>query len=169
MKRKKCGDCKKRRSINAFGICRARKDGRNLYCRDCINTRMYDLRKKLKEHKANQIRIMVNQLEARPETRPELSLVKHLKLSPVDKVRLAIQRGAGTQLEIGRATKLGKDEVCDALAILLLWNHEIRSQIVDGRRIYLPVTETERKPCKPSRPLTEILISLGPRAKVKAA
>ena len=33
-------------------------------------------------------------------------------------------------------TKLGKDEIGDALANLLLWTREIRTQVVDNTRMY---------------------------------
>ena len=58
------------------------------------------------------------------------------KLSPVERVRDAIRRGSKTQREIAQETKLGKDEIGDALANLLLWTHEIRTQVVDNTRLY---------------------------------
>ena len=58
------------------------------------------------------------------------------KLSPADRVREAIRCGARTQKEIAHVTKLPKDEVCDALANLLLWTREIRTQIVNHQRMY---------------------------------
>jgi hypothetical protein len=57
-------------------------------------------------------------------------------LSPVERVRDAIRRGSRTQREIAQETKLGKDEIGDALANLLLWTHEIRTQVVDNTRMY---------------------------------
>ncbi len=58
------------------------------------------------------------------------------KLSPVERVRDSIRRGARTQREIAQETKLGKDEIGDALANLLLWTREIRTQISDNTRMY---------------------------------
>jgi hypothetical protein len=58
------------------------------------------------------------------------------KLSPVERVRDAIRRGAKTQKEIAQETKLGKDEIGDALANLLLWTREIRTQVQDNTRLY---------------------------------
>jgi hypothetical protein len=58
------------------------------------------------------------------------------KLSPVDRVRDAIRRGARTQKEIAQDTKMGKDEIGDALANLLLWTREIRTGVVDNTRVY---------------------------------
>ena len=78
------------------------------------------------------------------------------KLSPVERVRDAIRRGSRTQREIAQETKLGKDEIGDALANLLLWTHEIRTQVVDNTRLYFlndtaePAT-VEDTPCLPER------------------
>jgi hypothetical protein len=58
------------------------------------------------------------------------------KLSPIERVRDAIRRGAKTQKEIAQETKLGKDEIGDALANLLLWTREIRTQVHDNTRLY---------------------------------
>jgi len=58
------------------------------------------------------------------------------KLSPVERVREAIRRGSRTQREIAQETRLGKDEIGDALANLLLWTREIRTEMVDNTRLY---------------------------------
>jgi hypothetical protein len=65
------------------------------------------------------------------------------KLSPADRVREAIRCGARTQKEIAQVTKLPKDEVCDALANLLLWSREIRTQVVSHTRMYFVNEATE--------------------------
>jgi hypothetical protein len=51
-------------------------------------------------------------------------------------VREAIRKGARTQKEIAQETRLGKDEIGDAIANLLLWTREIKTQIVDSNRQY---------------------------------
>ena len=51
-------------------------------------------------------------------------------------MRDAIRKGSRTQREIAQQTKLGKDEIGDALANLLLWTHEIRTQVVGNTRLY---------------------------------
>ena len=65
------------------------------------------------------------------------------KLSPVERVRDAIRKGSRTQREIAQETKLGKDEIGDALANLLLWTHEIRTQVVGNTRLYFLNDEGE--------------------------
>ena len=57
-------------------------------------------------------------------------------MSPVERVREAIKKGARTQREIAQETRLGKDEIGDALANLLLWTREIKTQVVDNTRHY---------------------------------
>jgi hypothetical protein len=51
-------------------------------------------------------------------------------------VREAIRKGARTQNEIAHETRLGKDEIGDAIANLLLWTREIKTQVVDNMRVY---------------------------------
>ncbi|MDQ2937635.1 MAG: hypothetical protein M3R67_09010 [Acidobacteriota bacterium] len=58
------------------------------------------------------------------------------KLTPVERVREAIKKGARTQKEIAHETRLGKDEIGDAIANLLLWTREIKTQVVDNMRVY---------------------------------
>jgi hypothetical protein len=58
------------------------------------------------------------------------------RLSPAERVREAIKKGSRTQKEIAQETKLGKDEIGDALANLLLWTREIRTEVVDNNRLY---------------------------------
>jgi hypothetical protein len=51
-------------------------------------------------------------------------------------VREAIRRGAKTQKEIRKVAGLGDDEVGEALANLLLWTREIKTQMIDNNRHY---------------------------------
>jgi hypothetical protein len=51
-------------------------------------------------------------------------------------VKEAIRKGARTQREIAQETKLGKDEIGDALANLLLWTREVRTAVVENTRMY---------------------------------
>jgi hypothetical protein len=69
------------------------------------------------------------------------------KLSPVERVREAIRKGARTQKEIAQETRLGKDEIGDAIANLLLWTREIKTQIVDNTRLYF-INESAEMPIR---------------------
>ena len=139
---KHCPICVKELPVSEFGICRARKDGRNLYCKSCIRNKVTESRRALKEYKSARKRYIAQQVEMTDLVHTDLAASNHYtakaisKLSPVERVRDAIRRGARTQKEIAQETKLGKDEIGDALANLLLWTREIRTQIQDNTRLY---------------------------------
>jgi hypothetical protein len=148
---KDCPLCNQALSLSEFGICRARKDGRNLYCKSCIRKKVTDSRQALREYKSARKRYVALQaLESN-----EISLLdsshaaaQHItrvvsKLSPIERVREAIKKNARTQKEIAQETKLGKDEIGDALANLLLWTHEIRTEVIDNTRMYFINESTE--------------------------
>ena len=140
---KKCPRCEESLPLSEFGVCRARKDGLNLYCKRCIRQKIALSRQALREYKKARVkhgssstdrsRLTINSKSVFSSRR----IVRMLrKLSPADRVREAIRCGAHTQKEIALVTKLPKDEVCDALANLLLWTREIRTQIVRHQRMY---------------------------------
>jgi len=139
---KHCPICSLELPISEFGICRARKDGRNLYCKSCIRQKVTQSRRALKEYKSARKRYISQQVEISELINVDSTNGTHYtakslsKLSPVERVRDAIRRGSRTQREIAQETKLGKDEIGDALANLLLWTHEIRTQVVDNTRLY---------------------------------
>jgi hypothetical protein len=139
---KHCPICSNDLPISEFGICRARKDGRNLYCKSCIRHKVTQSRRALKEYKTARKRYISQQVEIADlfstdsSTTTQYQAKAMSKLSPVERVRDAIRRGSRTQKEIAQETKLGKDEIGDALANLLLWTHEIRTQVVDNTRLY---------------------------------
>jgi len=139
---KHCPICSLELPIEEFGICRARKDGRNLYCKSCIRQKVTQSRRALKEYKSARKRYISQQVEITELLNGDTTNGNHYtakslsKLSPVERVRDAIRRGSRTQREIAQETKLGKDEIGDALANLLLWTHEIRTQVVDNTRMY---------------------------------
>ncbi|MEP6921437.1 MAG: hypothetical protein ABI967_09955 [bacterium] len=134
---KGCPICSQSLPLSEFGVCRARKDGRNLYCKSCIRKKVTSSRQVLREYKSSRKRFETPQVldtEVAPGAQPVGRGPG--KLSPVERVREAIRKNARTQKEIAQETKLGKDEIGDALANLLLWTHEIRTQIVDSTRMY---------------------------------
>lgn len=149
---KDCPICCKTLPISEFGICRARKDGRNLYCRSCIRKKVTESRQALREYKTARKRFVTQQsLETN-----DPSTIGHdsncstqyvartpSKMSPIDRVREAIKKNARTQKEIAQETKLGKDEIGDALANLLLWTREIRTEVIDNTRMYFVNESTE--------------------------
>ena len=141
---KRCPRCEELLPLSEFGVCRARKDGLNLYCKRCIRQKIAQSRQALREYKNARIRHGSlaepegSRLTIDPKSGFSPRRIARMlrKLSPADRVREAIRCGAETQTEIGQVTKLPKDEVCDALANLLLWTREIRTQVIDHTRRY---------------------------------
>jgi len=142
---KDCPLCNQAIPLSEFGICRARKDGRNLYCKSCIRKKVTDSRQALREYKSARKRyVSLQALEPNdmsPADCESHAAAQHVtrvvsKLSPIERVREAIKKNARTQKEIAQETKLGKDEIGDALANLLLWTHEIRTEVIDNTRMY---------------------------------
>lgn len=160
---KSCPICSVTLPISEFGVCRARKDGRNLYCKTCIRKKVTDSRRALKEYKTARKKYVAEAvletadligLNSSAETDvmapPYTKLVS--RLSPVERVKDAIKKGAHTQKEIAQETKLGKDEIGDAIANLLLWTREIRTEVVDSTRLYFANELESLAPLQPTRP-----------------
>lgn len=141
---KTCPICSKELRLVEFGVCRARKDGRNLYCKGCIRKKVTDSRRALKEYRSARRRYVSQPssehgatLFSDGDTSSSAGYPRILsKMSPVERVKEAIKKGARTQREIAQETRLGKDEIGDALANLLLWTREIKTKVVDNMRVY---------------------------------
>jgi len=144
---KKCPRCQEEKPLEDFGVCRARADGRNLYCKVCIREKINAFRRNLRAYQKRQPVGQVQALErkrsfamlskARPASWSTRRFTQRVRqLEPDDRVLAAIRAGAHTQREIRRLTKLSSDEVCDALAQLLLWSRKIRTTIFAGQRHY---------------------------------
>jgi hypothetical protein len=149
---KNCPICSQQLPLSEFGVCRARKDGRNLYCKSCIRKKVTESRRALKEYRSARKRYVSHlQTEASTLDLDSPSPVSYTrllsKLSPVERVREAIRKGARTQKEIAQETRLGKDEIGDAIANLLLWTREIKTQIVDSNRLYF-INESAELPIR---------------------
>src|SRR5205809_2861121 len=166
---KTCPRCEESLPLSEFGICRARKDGLNLYCKRCIRQKIALSRAALREYKSARVK-----QGGSDKSRPVIDaagfsprrIARMLrKLSPADRVREAIRCGARTQKQIAVVTRLPKDEVCDALANLLLWTREIRTEVRNHTRLYF-VNEHSEKDAKSSgakraRSLTPSFSSVG--------
>src|SRR5436190_6791375 len=139
---KRCPRCEESLPLSEFGICRARKDGLNLYCKRCIRQKIALSRQALREYKKARVKhggsaaSQKGAVSLDGKTAFSSKRIARMlrKLSPADRVREAIRCGAETQTEIVQVTKLPKDEVCDALANLLLWTREIRTDVINHTR-----------------------------------
>ena len=153
---KHCPICSQQLPLSEFGVCRARKDGRNLYCKSCIRKKVTESRRALKEYRSARKRHVsqpISETSGREGDSPSsVSYTRLLsKLSPVERVREAIRKGARTQKEIAQETRLGKDEIGDAIANLLLWTREIKTQIVENNRHYF-INESADLPIREETP-----------------
>src|SRR5687767_15871774 len=111
---KHCPICSLELPISEFGICRARKDGRNLYCKSCIRKKVTQSRRALKEYKSARKRYISQAIEiVEFEAHYGRDYISRdvAKKSPVERVREAIQNGAQTQREIAQQTKLTVDQI----------------------------------------------------------
>jgi len=139
-----CPICTEELRLVDFGVCRARKDGRNLYCKSCIRKKVTDSRRALKEYRSARKRYVSQPLSdngttivSESESLSSSNYPRNLrKMTPVERVKDAIKNGARTQKEIRKRAGLSDDEVGDALANLLLWTREIRTHVVDNMRVY---------------------------------
>lgn len=148
---KRCPRCERWLSrTDDFGVCRARADGLNLYCKVCIREKIQITRAALREYRARNKPTqpaLIDQALHLPPNPSDRRIARVLrKLSPSDRVRETIRLGARTYGEIYRKTRLSKDEVCDALANLLLWTREIRTEVIKGVRMYFLIEEAEAQP-----------------------
>ena len=152
---KRCPRCEESLPQSEFGVCRARKDGLNLYCKRCIRQKIALSRQALREYKKARVKhggttsAQKGTVTLDGKTAFSSKRIARMlrKLSPADRVREAIRCGAETQTEIVQVTKLPKDEVCDALANLLLWSRQIRTQVINHTRRYF-VNETPEELAK---------------------
>ena len=169
---KRCPRCEESLPLSEFGVCRARKDGLNLYCKRCIRQKISLSRQALREYKKARVKhggTTTSQkgavsLDGKTAFSSKRIARMLRKLSPADRVREAIRCGAHTQKEIAAVTKLPKDEVCDALANLLLWTREIRTQIVRHQRMYFvneALEELAKGIAKRKRTLNPSFASVG--------
>jgi hypothetical protein len=147
---KNCPRCNNNLPIGEFGISRARRDGRNIYCKRCNRERTNTSRQAARERQVKQQGVR-NSFDAAARQRLGPDAIEPavgpgalanvvsktaLCLTPVEQVREAIRTGPKTQKEILEQTKLSKDEIGDALADLLLWTHEVGTQTVGDTRLY---------------------------------
>ena len=152
---KRCPRCEESLPLSEFGVCRARKDGLNLYCKRCIRQKIA-----LKPPGAARIQDCAQQAWRRGQqiARDHRCQIRFFAAPDCPHAAKAVARRSRarghslrreTQKEIVQVTKLPKDEVCDALANLLLWTREIRTQIVRHQRRYF-VNEAAEEPAKGS-------------------
>lgn len=116
--------------IRNFGVCRARKDGRNLYCKKCIRKKVTEQRQSWRAYKKSRLAAVAAREAASPALpfsdflpgRKGRALAAATKvLSPAERVLREIQDGCHGEDEIRRRAQIPKgDGLGDCLAEL--WN-----------------------------------------------
>lgn len=161
-KLKLCGRCDKELPIAEFGIKRANGDGRNPYCKGCINQRAQELRRGLKDQATEKVEEPVRNLSpfqvrervffiisegARTQTEIALKLryfgrelARTLANNPdLEKALLMDQEGLGLkQRELCLQERLLREEIGVALAELLT-DGRIRTAKLGNRCVFVPV------------------------------
>jgi hypothetical protein len=147
---KLCPRCSSNLPVSEFGVSRARKDGRNIYCKRCNRERTNTSRQAARDRRSRQKEIRSTSVASRrmmsceeqphavvSEILPDGSVTRSImSLSPVERVRAAVGRGPKTQKQLLEETRLSKDEMGEVLADLLLWTHEVGTRVIDDVRIY---------------------------------
>jgi hypothetical protein len=127
--RKRCLRCKQRKSIDCFGICRSRDDGRNGYCKPCVLVMVHAHRERKREMK----RLVELTLAQRPPERKPL----RVSVPPEMKVQNAIREGFTTRDEIKQRTGLKWDQLGDILLNLTYESNTLRIvRSREGKRIF---------------------------------
>jgi hypothetical protein len=138
---KDCPICNESLKLSEFGVCRARKDGRNLYCKGCIRKKVAEQRASLRAYKSARLAYVQRSLLAdAPPLAPPVS-----RVALIDRVRLELEEYSCTfdeLLDRCKATRQ-EDEMSDVLAVLVLETDEVAERHVAGERFYYKIVPDE--------------------------
>lgn len=115
-----CPRCTKDLDVNEFGICRARRSGRNLYCKSCNRDAVYAQREARR-----QMKIMRDLALRRDQAKP----MRLFNFPPELRVLRAIKSGAKTQAQIARQAKLFPDDLGLVLVKLIVEQGKVASRV----------------------------------------
>lgn len=108
-----CPICKES-DPNQFGICRARKSGRNRYCRACARNKVYAGRIRYRDYLHLKKSRGLQAVERKAVVTAQIVTLK----TPAERVVYALRRGFKDREAIRMFTKLTSDDVSDQLAEL---------------------------------------------------
>jgi hypothetical protein len=95
---KRCSRCHEDLPLEAFGVDRERKDGKNMYCKPCICIKARSRKRK------------------KPKRKP----MTLSRLSPRTAIITAVRNGFGDRRDIQQITGIDWEELCDLIAELSL-------------------------------------------------
>jgi hypothetical protein len=143
---KRCPRCEETMPTSEFGVCRARKDGMNLYCLRCIREKVAIFRDGLRARGLPINRPRAIKKIAQPKRRARVTP----QLDNPEQVLNAIRQGAHTLKEIkANLPRVAIDDITESIANLLLWDKKICTAEIDGTRMYF--IGVPRKPMVPVR------------------
>lgn len=178
---KTCPRCERELPLSAFGVQRSREDGRNFYCRRCVNLMSKTRRQETKDRAIDCGRQRTLALRDRvfeairngARTQTEIAIAvedfgyKLKKALQSDRIRSRLlndQCGMSlTKSELEHQKWLLTDAIGEALALLLL-KREIRTTIANGVRIYLPQLKSVQGSGTSQMSLFQYANQFGPRA-----
>ena len=148
---KHCPICSRDKKVSDFGKCAARKDGKNLYCKECIRKKVTASRHALKEYKAAKKNRALPLFDD-----PEPRVLPLSRLPEIDRVKSVCGRQPKALLEIARDAKLNADLVEVLLTRLQLAREVVRSVNGDKALFALaperpPIVIAARKPMQLSQ------------------
>lgn len=162
---KRCPRCEGSYPLSEFGICRARKDGLNLYCKPCIRQKINAGRQDLREMRdARRTAIKTEHSQRQPVTpdrsrlrdRPKSSSGPHrisLKFSPGRRVIEALKWGPLQFNALAYAARMSRADLSDVLPTVMLWpaekSEKVHSKNDTGPRVYFLLSEDEKAQPKP--------------------
>lgn len=121
MKTKRCQSfCGRVLKLSEFSPNKQYGKKRHPYCRKCC---------------AKKTRLHRESLKQIPNRKPSV-IWKCRSAGPADKVIFAIRNGRNTQSQIMRYARLRADVLDDILARLILDERKVKSEIIDGERLY---------------------------------
>jgi predicted Rossmann fold nucleotide-binding protein DprA/Smf involved in DNA uptake len=131
----------KRLAISEFGVCRARKSGRNLYCKACVRKKVTDSRKTVKEHKnrnnfSNGDPPIHSNGDGDCDEGSQIVWSTQNRLTPEEKVLASLKESPKTPKQVARDTKLSLEAVDIILTEMALHTREVKSEIQGDDRVY---------------------------------
>jgi hypothetical protein len=139
---KHCPRCEEDLPLMKFSVCRARKDGLNLYCRNCTQEKVADFRRHLAEYRRAR-----GEAPKKPRVKV-LSRYQLRQMPPPQRILTVLKvSGALEFADLRRATRLSGQQLSDALPHVLGFGLPVASKNGTGPRRYFlkPKTELEKQ------------------------
>lgn len=142
---KLCADKQCRRAgiqlaLSEFHRNRRCPDGRNGYCKECCLRRVHEFRDRKREYREVKRQVMRRAKIEKGKPLPGAGEPrrKRMVVSPILRVKEAVDRGKRTREEIQRSTRLSFDQVGDSLAVLAFDHQSVRIVRLGSEKVFVP-------------------------------